>query len=137
MGLRYYFLVRFDEGITAPKTHDSQGNDAGAHVWYRCAIDLYDHKRRTARVFLLNDIFRLLDLRHEIHEKAVTHRVVHSANAMLARGLNLLGREKRPSLKELIGLGSPHQALCGEDLFFASLLKHCSDNSTDPKLRAR
>ncbi len=45
---------------------------------FGCAIDLEDHKRGTIRAERLNDIFRLLDLRHQIHEKAVNHRVVQS-----------------------------------------------------------
>ena len=96
---------------------------------YRCAIDLHDHKRGTTRTFLLNDLFRLLDLRQDIHEKAVVHRVVQSANAMLARGLLLLGKEGmpgedlRPKLKEVVGLGyKQHHALQSEDLLFKQLL---------------
>lgn len=96
---------------------------------YRCAIDLHDHKRGTTRTFLLNDLFRLLDLRQDIHEKAVVHRVVQSANAMLARGLLLLGKEGmpgedlRPKLKEVVGLGDEqHHALQSEDLLFQQLL---------------
>jgi HD superfamily phosphohydrolase len=101
---------------------------------YRCAIDLHDHKRGTTRTFLLNDLFRLLDLRQDIHEKAAMHRVVQSANAMLARGLLLLGKEdlpgedKRPLLKEVVGLGeNQHHAMQGEDLFFDQLLEICDN----------
>lgn len=100
---------------------------------YRCAIDLQDHKRGTTRMFLLNDLFRLLDLRQDIHEKAVMHRVVQSANAMLARGLLLLGKEdlpgedRRPLLRDVVGLGErQHHALQGEDLFFHQVLEICS-----------
>ena len=50
---------------------------------YHCANQFYDRKRGTPRVNLIDDIFRLLDLRHEIHQKAVLHRVVQSSNAML------------------------------------------------------
>jgi hypothetical protein len=49
--------------------------------WYRCAIDLEHPKRGVVRMERLNDLFRLLDLRHEIHEKAVFHRVVQSGAA--------------------------------------------------------
>src|SRR5205085_11521360 len=107
--LSYYALVN-------PDTKHSRKR-------YRCAIDLHDHKRGTTRTFILNDLFRLLDLRQDIHEKAVVHRVVQSANAMLARGLLLLGKErmpgedKRPTLKELVGLEKDqHHALQSEDL---------------------
>lgn len=107
---------------------------------FRCAIDLHDHKRGTTRTFLLNDLFRLLDLRQDIHEKAVVHRVVQSANAMLSRGLLLLGKEgmpgedKRPKLKEIVGLETgQHHALQSEDLLFSQLLKIC-DGRTERRL---
>jgi hypothetical protein len=97
---------------------------------FRCAIDLYDHKRGTTRTFLLNDLFRLLDLRQDIHEKAVMHRVVQSANAMLARGLLLLGADLRPPLAKVVGLGRS-LALQSEDVFFSQLLKTCEDGKAD------
>jgi HD superfamily phosphohydrolase len=113
--LSYYALVNPDVSRAEKK--------------YRCAIDLHDHKRGTTRTFLLNDLFRLLDLRQDIHEKAVVHRVVQSANSMLARGLLLLGKEGmpgedlRPKLKEIVGLGDKqHHALQSEDLLFKQLL---------------
>jgi len=120
--LGYYTLVNPDPQPTVrPKR-------------YRCAIDLQDHKRGTTRTFLLNDLFRLLDLRQDIHEKAVMHRVVQSANAMLARGLLLLGKEglagedKRPILRDVVGLGEEQDhALQGEDLFFHQLLEICDN----------
>lgn len=93
---------------------------------YRCAIDLHDHKRNTARTEGLNDVFRLLDLRHEIHEKAVMHRVVQSANAMLSRALLLLG-DDRPQLTDLVGLNRRDHALQGEDTFFQRLLDQCAE----------
>jgi len=112
--------------------------EKGSKGRFRCAIDLQDHKRGTTRTFLLNDLFRLLDLRQDIHEKAVMHRVVQSANAMLARGLLLLGKDEliggdtvvrednRPPPMEVVGLGKKQQhALQGEDLFFQQLLKSC------------
>ncbi len=92
---------------------------------YRCAIDLRDLKRGTTRLFLLNDIFRLLDLRQDIHEKAVMHRVVQSANGMLARGILLLG-EAKPQLDQLVPVGHRYHALQGEDLFFHTLLGACA-----------
>ena len=93
-------------------------------VRYRCAIDLNDPKRGTVRMERLNDLFRLLDLRHEIHEKAVFHRVVQSAIAMTSRALLRLPAKSKPSLKQMYGLGpglSP--ALCGEDQFLESLIE--------------
>jgi HD superfamily phosphohydrolase len=111
---------------------------------FRCAIDLHDHKRGTTRTFILNDLFRLLDLRQDIHEKAVVHRVVQSANAMLARGLLLLGKEgmpdedKRPSPRELVGLGeSQHHALQSEDLLFQLLLEICDGQTEKRFVEAR
>lgn len=118
--------------------------EPGKSKQFRCAIDLHDHKRGTTRTFLLNDLFRLLDLRQGIHEKAVVHRVVQSANAMLARGLLLLGKEdmpgedKRPKLKEVVGLGgnkhhAQYHALQSEDLLFNRLLEICDSEPLKEK----
>ncbi len=111
---------------------------------FRCAIDLHDHKRGTTRTFILNDLFRLLDLRQDIHEKAVVHRVVQSANAMLARGLLLLAKvgtpaqDKRPTLKEIVGLGTgQHHALQSEDLLFQRLLAICEGKAERHFVEAR
>jgi hypothetical protein len=110
--LNYYVLVRW-----RPPEVESES-------WFRCAIDLSDRKRGTTRMFLLNDLFRLLDLRQEIHEKAVVHRVVQSANAMLSRGLLLLKAGKRfPSHRDIVGFGQPEHALHSEDIFLFSLLQ--------------
>lgn len=109
---------------------------SGQREQYRCAIDLHDYKRGTTRTFLLNDLFRLLDLRHDIHEKAVMHRVVQSANAMLTRGLLLLGKkdlpgkDRRPQLREVAGLAQDqHHALQSEDIFFHTLLEKCAHDA--------
>jgi HD superfamily phosphohydrolase len=88
---------------------------------YRCALDLTDHKRGTFRAERLNDIFRLLDLRHQIHEKAVYHRVVQSAIAMLSRAILILG-DKKPSLTELYGMQGSTPALACDDLFLERLI---------------
>lgn len=110
---------------------------------YRCSIDLYDHKRGTTRVLLINDIFRLLDLRQEIHEKAVMHRVPQAAVAMLARGLLLLGegKNRRPYLPELVGLGEgqdmKQHALRGEESFFQLLLDRCVDDKANADTQRR
>jgi hypothetical protein len=96
---------------------------------YRCSIDLYDYKRGTVRMELFNDIFRLLDLRHEIHEKAVFHRVVQAANAMLSRTILLLG-DKRPELKNLFGFGKQSVSLCGEDHFLDTHIERSSAKLT-------
>jgi len=50
-----------------------------------CVLDLYDHKRGTVRSNTFDDALRLLDLRYEIHQKAVMHRVVQSGVAMISR----------------------------------------------------
>lgn len=90
----------------------------------RCAVDLNDYKRWTLRDERVTDIFRLLDLRHEIHEKAVYHRVVQAGIAMLSRAIFLLGENNKPSLNELYGFdsdsGSP--ALAGEEQFLRKLI---------------
>jgi hypothetical protein len=88
---------------------------------YRCAIDLNDHKRGTFRAERLNDIFRLLDLRHQIHEKAVYHRVVQSAIAMLSRA-SLMHQSDMPDLRQLYGLDKATVALAGDDGFLQHLL---------------
>ncbi len=128
--LNYYVLV---------KTTDARSSRSGTQVQepnanmsqppvtrYRCAIHLHDGKRGTTRVVLVNDIFRLLDLRHEIHEKAVMHRVVQAAIAMLSLAILLMG-ENRPGLGDLIGLEKRTQALHSEDVLFDQLIRLCDD----------
>src|SRR5205814_3021145 len=94
-----------------------------------------DHKRGTFRAERLNDIFRLLDLRHQIHEKAVHHRVVQSAVAMLSRAGLILG-DRIPNLSELYGFDSGTPALAGDDRFLERLVS-ASENSTDTTPSAR
>lgn len=86
----------------------------------RCAIDLNDYKRGVIRSERINDIFRLLDFRHEIHEKAVYHRVVQSAIAMTARAVALTGDQK-PSVASLYGIGAANHALLGDEHFLDRL----------------
>lgn len=88
----------------------------------RTAVDVYDYKRGTLRSDVLNDIFRLLDLRHEIHERAVTHRMVHSATAMMSRALLLLGRNKPPLRDLFIPSDGRTCSLAGDDCFLQSLI---------------
>jgi hypothetical protein len=87
----------------------------------RCAVDLLDHKRGTFRAERLNDLFRLLDLRHQIHEKAVHHRVVQSAIAMLSRS-SLIMRDEMPPLPQLYGLQDETMALAGDESFLRHLV---------------
>lgn len=89
-----------------------------------CAIDLRDHKRGTLRTDLLTSVFRLLDTRHEIHEKAVAHRMVNSAMAMLSRAMLLLG-DDLPKLRELLGKDDDPIAIVGDDYFLGMLLERC------------
>jgi HD superfamily phosphohydrolase len=89
---------------------------------FRTAIDLNDYKRGTVRAERINDVFRLLDLRHEIHEKAVYHRVVQSAIAMMSRALLMLGTSK-PRVSTLYGLDLPTVALCGDEKFLEILVR--------------
>ncbi len=91
--LNYYVLVddKLGKNSDVPSESEHTANQPSVvRKRYRCAIDLHDRKRGTPRVNLIDDIFRLLDLRQEIHQKAVMHRVVQSANAMLSRALLLL-----------------------------------------------
>ena len=117
--LEYYVLVEVPaahlKALTpgAPTRHPSG-------LLAQCAIDLNDYKRGVLRSERVNDVFRLLDLRHEIHEKAVHHRVVQSAVAMLARAAMLAG-SKKPTLASLYGLGARDHALHGDDLFLRRL----------------
>lgn len=122
--LDHYVLVRVAEKDIGASQLDWNGANRPKRELYRCAIDLYDNKRGTSRLSLLNDLFRLLDLRHEIHEKAVMHRVVQAAIAMLARALMLLA-EKAPSLDEMTKIGEPEHALQGDEVFFRELLLRC------------
>ncbi|MEX2181884.1 MAG: HD domain-containing protein [Gemmatimonadaceae bacterium] len=86
----------------------------------QCAIDLNDYKRGVIRSERINDVFRMVDFRHEIHEKAVFHRVVQGAIAMLARAIALAGDE-RPTIAQLYQVGSSLHALQGDDLFLQQL----------------
>ena len=92
----------------------------------RCAIDLNDYKRGVIRSERINDVFRLLDFRHEIHEKAIYHRIVQSAIAMLGRALMLAGTGK-PTLAQLYAIGEPHHAATGDDQFLRDLATHTPD----------
>ncbi len=123
--LNYYVLVRYESENDGSKP----AADLGRPLRYRCAIDLHDQKRGTPRVGLVNEIFRLLDLRHEIHEKAVLHRVVLAANAMLSRALLLL--KQKPTLKQMIKVGDRTHSLHGDESFFQQLLQNCDNNSQD------
>jgi hypothetical protein len=122
--LNYYTLVPAEE----PTDHDGHHEKdttvltQQAPKRFRCAIQIHDSKRGTSRAGLINDIFRLLDIRQEIHEKAVMHRVVQSGIAMFSRALLLLGNQK-PTSEDLVCLGAKHHALQGEDLFLDALLK--------------
>lgn len=104
--LNYYVLVPLQE---TPGT-------------FRCALDLNDHKRGTFRAERLNDIFRLLDIRHQIHEKAVSHRVVQAAVAMLSR-IGLLLADKRPTLEQMYGYGQSTNSLSGDAEFMRLLVE--------------
>lgn len=121
--LNYYVLARPPGAPT--------GNAIESDALYRCAIDVYDHKRGTLRTELLNDIFRLLDLRHEIHEKAVTHRVVQSASAMLARSALLLG-PRCPRAPELVGVGESDCSTRGDDWFLHAMIARCHTAESQP-----
>jgi HD superfamily phosphohydrolase len=124
--LEFYTLVSVE--------NKEDGRASNGKTVYRCAIDLDDHKRGTFRAERLNDIFRLLDLRHQIHEKAVFHRVVQSSVAMLARAGLILGDTGKPSLEDLYGQSheSGTTALAGDDHFLHLLLKKAQDDGDDP-----
>ncbi len=142
--LSYYVLVNphakeFRQAVADQNAEVLDGSTSPPSQ-YRCAIEIQDHKRGTSRVVLINDIFRLLDLRHEIHEKAVMHRVVQSANAMFSRAL-LLMRDAKPEPWELANLGDGLHALQGEELFLLSLAgaddSKCKEPLTDSAEQAR
>ena len=130
--LNFYVLVSW-----SPRTESTAQADVNsvATIWYRSAIDLSDHKRGTFRGERLNDIFRLLDLRHQIHEKAVYHRVVQSAIAMLSRACLILG-DKKPPLKVLYGQEAESPALAGDDHFLEKLIAASLDEETRLKRQA-
>ncbi|HEY6803736.1 MAG TPA: HD domain-containing protein [Pyrinomonadaceae bacterium] len=127
--LNFYVLVSWKPSPKADKGFHAE------RFWYRSAIDLSDHKRGTFRAERLNDLFRLLDLRHQIHEKAVYHRVVQSAIAMLSRACLILDRNK-PSLKVLYGYAAESPALAGDDHFLEQLITASLDEETKSKRRA-
>jgi hypothetical protein len=139
--LNSYVLVYWSGDGIAPTLRsqpDTQGDlfDKPAPK-YRCAVDLNDYKRGSVRTERLNDLFRLLDLRYEIHEKAVFHRVTQAAIAMCSRALLLLPQKARPTLQSMYGFdGVTSPALCGEDHFLELLIeadkRHGSIDS-DPK----
>ena len=79
--LDYYVLVNVDQSSMTVANDETPQFETLA----RCAIDLYDYKRGVIRSERINDIFKLLEFRHDIHEKAVYHRVVQSAIAMANR----------------------------------------------------
>jgi hypothetical protein len=113
----------------------STGDTSEDLTRYRCAIDLIDHKRGTFRAERLNDIFRLLDIRHQIHEKAVYHRVVQSAIAMLSRtGLILRKHNKLPELLQLYGLDDGFTpALAGDERFLEYLVNSRVEETSEPR----
>lgn len=80
---------------------------------YRCAIDIYDHKRGIVRSDRLNDIFQMLEVRHQIHEKAVYHRVSQSSLAMLSRAITLGHRAER----KIAGSETPREPLTAESMY--------------------
>jgi hypothetical protein len=139
--LDFYVLVPWKPAQPDPHCPPTFWNDR-----YRCAIDLMDHKRGTFRSERLNDIFRMLDLRHEIHEKAVHHRVVQSAIAMLGRAGQILRDQNCfPELPELYGLPASSgtsatssragsqpttPVLCGDDHFLSLLLQKTNEIHT-------
>jgi hypothetical protein len=139
--LDFYVLVPWKPAQPDPDCPPTFWNDR-----YRCAIDLMDHKRGTFRSERLNDIFRMLDLRHEIHEKAVHHRVVQSAIAMLGRAGQILRDQNCfPELPELYGLPASSgtsatssragsqpttPVLCGDDHFLSLLLQKTNEIHT-------
>jgi HD superfamily phosphohydrolase len=132
--LNYYVLVNPSaKDFVEPEAQMEKGLTTVADqspARYRCAIEIQDHRRGTSRVVLINDIFRLLDLRHEIHEKAVMHRVVQSANAMLSRALLLMGDEI-PNPQDLVKFGDKFHALQGEELFLSTLAEMTGGQGLD------
>jgi HD superfamily phosphohydrolase len=113
--LNHYVLVRTSGSAAAGGPHR-----------FRTALNLNDSKRGTFRSERLNDIFRLLDVRHQIHEKAVYHRVVQSAIAMLARSILMM--PKKPEVAELYGFDGNTLALGGDDRFLEKLVSLSQTN---------
>lgn len=135
LGMKNSLDLKLLEFYTLVSVQNSEYAEGSSNkTVYRCAIDLDDHKRGTFRAERLNDIFRLLDLRHQIHEKAVFHRVVQSSVAMLSRAGLILGKAGKPSLEDLYGQSgdSATTALAGDDHFLHLLLKKAQDGGDDP-----
>ena len=110
--LKYYVLVTQHAPNVKPPS--------GARYFTRCAIDLNDYKRGRIRSERINDVFRLLDFRHEIHEKAIHHRIVQAAVAMLCRAVMLA--EASPTLENVYAIGEPHHVVAGDDRFLSALM---------------
>ena len=108
--LRYYGLTPY----VAPNIPEGR-------KYYRCALDILDKKRGTIRAETVNDIFRLLDLRHEIHEKAVFHRLVQAAIAMLSRSCLIL-RDRKPKPATLYRFETTDVSTTGDDSFLSALI---------------
>lgn len=128
--MNYYVLVRSTDKVLPEERTDSTDTPERTSPVYRCAIDVDDSKRGTTRTTLVNDVFGLLTNRYVIHEKAVMHRVVQSATAMLSRALMLLG-ERKPKLRDLVRLGEDVHALQSEPLLFLELLRACEPSEDD------
>jgi len=95
---------------------------------YNCALDLADYKRGTLRLEAVDDIFSLLNARFAIHHKAVFHRVVQAACAMVWRSIAFLG-DRKPALNELYNwpIDAPShsdglQVLAGDEQFLNLLI---------------
>lgn len=91
----------------------------------RAVLNLDDRKRRTLKTGLINDLFRLLELRFEIHERAVLHRVVQACVAML---WHIMAADSitKPSLEEVLGWKDDLVALSGDDHFLNKLLHYAA-----------
>jgi hypothetical protein len=121
--LKSYLIIPVTEDDRIHFKQDKENTLPFAKVWYRCALDLEDGKRGNVRMERLNDLFRLLDLRQEIHEKAVFHRIVQAGIAMLSRAILRLPKGEKPSLQAMYGFepgSSP--AMCGDDHFLELLI---------------
>jgi len=97
---------------------------------HRCAVNLWDKKRGIHKPEVLNDLFRLLDLRHEIHAKAVFHRMALAATAMLSRAL-ITQRNIGTNLRDLFWSKKVSSALISDDYFLAQLSHQMSTDDSD------
>lgn len=141
------YLQRDSHGLALPCALDDRYLDhlllvptgpTSVRPSYGCALDFWDYKRGTFHPEVPEDLFRMLDTRFAIHQKAIFHRVVQAAVAMLWRAMRLLPAHMKPPPNELYAwplstsdnCGS-ERALRGDDYLLSRLIKTAAAADAD------